>query len=94
MGKLLKYLENDNDRLQFFFAKTKTDKEKLKTKVKNTFTMIKNGVINREKEILLMIDKLYDKNYGSDKLIQESKILLELGQANEKKWDSSKNKNK
>ena len=50
--------------------------------------MIKNGVINREKEILLMIDKLYDKNYGSDKLIQESKILLELGQANEKKWDT------
>ena len=52
------------------------DKEKLKIKVQNVFTKIRNKVNEREEELLLQIDNIFDNKYINRDIINKVEKLL------------------
>ena len=64
----------------------KKNKEELKLKIQNIFTKIRNILNNREEELLLEVDKKFNKLYYNEDIIKQSeslpnkiKIYLEKG---------------
>ena len=71
------------------------NKEELKLKIQNIFTKIRNILNNREDELLLEVDKQYNKLYCNEKIIKQSenlpnkiKISLEKGKIVNKEWNN------
>ena len=78
------------------FQKIQKDKEDLIIKVQKIFTKIRNTLNDREDELLLQINNLYNDKYFNEDLIKKSeklpkkiKISLEKGKALNKEWDNN-----
>ena len=99
----IKYLEdieskfNENmKQLKEFFEKIDKNKEDLKLKVQNIFTKIRNALNDREIQLLLEIDDVYNNKYfdkniikKGEKLPKQIKLSLEKGKLIDKEWDNN-----
>ena len=98
-----KYLEEFSDKIEDLINKLKQkymeineSKERLKEKIAISFTKIRNALNERENEILLEVDNLFDKKYFKQSFINDNKNLsnqtklsLENSKVIDKDWDSS-----
>ena len=74
----------------------KKKKEDIKLQVQNTFTKIRNAINNREDEILLKLDNLFDIKYFSQDLVKKGeklpkviKSLLEKEKLMNEEWNNN-----
>ena len=98
LEKLSEELEKLINELKIVFEKISKDKEELKLNIQKIFTKIRNSINNREDEILLNVDTLFDNVYMKekdmndiDKYPNKIKNLLKLGKNTIDQW---KNNNK
>ena len=96
LEELSKNLEYTNKELKILFEKVNENKEELKLKIQNIFTKIRNSLNNREDELLLEVDKKFNKLYCNENIIKESenlpnkiKISLEKGKIINKEWNGN-----
>ena len=90
-------LEESINKLKKIFDKINENKENLKLKIQKIFTKIRNEINNREDELLLEVDKIFNDSFFNEDIIKESEKLpnkikesLEIGKIIENQW---KNKN-
>ena len=57
------------------FKEINEEKEKLKLKIKNIFTVLKDALNNRENELLVNVDKEYDDLFGKDNIIKDIELV-------------------
>ena len=96
---LSKTIEQLIQKLKNIFQKLIKNKEDLKLKIENIFTKIRNKINDREEELFLEVDELYDKIYFKEDLIKNSeslpneiKLSLEKGSSIDKEWNEEDNK--
>ena len=70
-------LQDSIDNLKIIFEKTIKDKDELNLKIKNTFSKIRSTLNNREEEILMEVNNLFDKMLCDKKIIEECDSLPE-----------------
>ena len=98
--KLLEELESNftqsMEKLRIIFQKIDKDKEDLKLEIQNIFTKIRNALNNREDELLLQIDNIYNDKFFNENIIKEGeklpkkiKFSLEKGKLIDKEWDNN-----
>ena len=82
--------------LKKIFQKIEKDKENLKLEIQNIFTKLRNAINNREDELLIEIDNIFNNNYFNEdiikkgeKLPKEIKISIEKGKLIDKEWDNN-----
>ena len=97
MENLSKNLEQSINLLNNFFEKIKSEKEDLKMKIQKIFTKIRNEINNREDELLLEVDREFEKIYFSEDIIKEGeklpnkiKISLEKSKLIDKEYNDNK----
>ena len=77
--KLLEELESNftqsMEKLRIIFQKIDKDKEDLKLEIQNIFTKIRNALNNREDELLLQIDNIYNDKFFNENIIKEGENL-------------------
>ena len=79
------------------FEKINEDKVNIKIKIQNIFTKLRNTINNREDELLLEVDKYYNKLFFSEDIIKNGEKLpnktkesLERGKIINKEWNNNK----
>jgi len=79
--------------LKELFEKVNENKENLKIKIQKIFTKIRNELNNREEELILEVDKKYEKTFNNEDIIKEweklpnkIKLSLERGKKIDKDW--------
>ena len=84
------------DELKIIVEKIRKNKEEIKLEIQKVFTNIRNAINNREDELLLEVDKEFEKIYLNEDILKESeklpnkiKISLERGKLIDKEWDNS-----
>ena len=89
------FMQSINE-LNELFEKMNENKENLKIKIQKIFTKIRSELNNREDELLLDIDKKYEKIFCNEDIIKECeklpnkiKISLERGKTIEKDWNDN-----
>jgi len=101
LQKNIKYLEDLSKNIQtsikelkVLFGKINESKEALKVKIQETFTKIRTQINEREDELLLEVDQLYEETYVSDNVIRDLdnlpnriKSSLDKGQIISKDWE-------
>jgi hypothetical protein len=98
--KCLEGLENKFNEsmkeLKEIIQKVEKDKEELKLEVQKIFTKIRNAINDREDELLIKIDHLFNDIFVNDdiinngeKLPKKIKLSLEKGKAINKDWDNN-----
>ena len=94
LEKISSSLEKSINELKIIFDKISKNKEELKINIQKIFTNIRNVLNNKEDELLLNIDKQFDKIFFDEKLIKESKtipnkikIYIEKGKIIDKEWN-------
>ena len=106
LNENIKYLENISlsieksmDELKNITTKIEKNKEEIKNKVSKTFTKLRNAINEREDEILILIDNLYNEYIFDEKLIKQSeklpnkiKKLLEEAKNVENDWKQNNKK--
>ena len=77
------------------FQKIEKDKEELILNVQKIFTKIRNTINDREDELLLEINNIYNDKYFNEDIIKKSeklpkkiKLSLEKGKVLNKEWDN------
>ena len=90
-----KFNENIN-KLKDIFEKIEKDKDDLKLKIQKIFTKIRNAINDREIQLLLKVDNLYNNNYFNEDIIKKGEKLpkkikssLERGKLLDKEWDNN-----
>ena len=105
LNENIKYLEDFSEKidnlineLKKLFKSIIESKEALKLKISNLFTKIRNTINEREDEILLNLDNIFDKNFfkediikNGEKLPYQIKIYMEKGKKIIKEWDDNIN---
>ena len=97
---ILKDLEIKFDKsfesLKKIYENAEKKKEDIKLQVQNTFTKIRNAINNREDEILLKLDNLFDIKYFSQDLVKKGeklpkiiKSLLEKEKLMNEEWNNN-----
>ena len=97
--KQLKDLSNNKydsiNNLKILYEKINEKKEESKLKIQRIFTKIRNVINNREDELLLRIDQIYDNIYFKEELVKESeklekeiKMFLEKDKILYTEWDN------
>lgn len=91
---LSKNIQTSIKELKVLFGKINESKEALKVKVQETFTKIRTQINEREDELLLEVDQLYEETYVSDNVIRDLdnlpnriKSSLDKGQIISKDWE-------
>ena len=98
--KYLKDIENkfneNMKELKEFFEQIEKDKENLKISIQNIFTKIRNALNEREIQLLLEIDNIYNNKYFNEDIIKKGeklpkqiKLSLNQGQLIDKEWDNN-----
>ena len=92
-------LEESLENLKINFNKINNHKDELKGNIQKLFTKIRNEINNREDEILLEVDRQYEKLYFNEEIIKEGeklpnkiKLSLEKSKVIEKEEENN-NKN-
>ena len=82
--------------LNIIFEEIEKNKENLKLEIQNVFTKIRNAINDREEQLLLDVDKLYDDKYFNEDIIKKSgklpkqiELSLEKGKLLDKEWDNN-----
>ena len=89
-------LQQSIEEVKLVFEKIQKDKEEIKTEIQKVFTKLRNNINDRENELLLNVDKLYEEQYNEDifnkceKLPNKMKISLEKGKLIEGNWNNNK----
>jgi len=103
LGENIKFLEelsinlqNTIKELKILLGNVNKNKEELKLKIQNIFTKIRNILNNREDELLLEVDKKFNKLYCNEEIIKQSenlpnkiKISLEKGKIINNEWNNN-----
>ena len=94
LEKLSLLLEESIKNLKVIFEKIKESKEELKTKIQKIFTKKRNELNEREDELLLEVDKKYDKLFFEEEFIKKNeklpnkiKISLEKAKIKDSDWN-------
>ena len=98
--KCLEELENkfngEMKELKEIFKKIEKGKEELKLEVQKIFTKIRNAINDREDELLLEIDNIFNNKFINDEIINKGeklpkqiKLSLEKGKSINKEWDNN-----
>jgi len=94
LEKLSLLLEASIKNLKVIFEKIKESKEELKTKIQKIFTKKRNELNEREDELLLEVDKKYDKLFFEEEFIKKNeklpnkiKISLEKAKIKDSDWN-------
>ena len=95
LENLSKNIDGSIKELKNMFQKIIQSKDELKIKVQKIFTEIRNEINEREDDIFLEIDKLYENTYINEKTIKEIdnlpnniKYSLEKGNLTNKEWNN------
>ena len=85
------------EQMKILYEKINIYKEELKLNVQKVFTKIRNTLNNREDELLLEINKIFNEEYINEKIIKECinlknkiNIMLEKGKIIDKNWNDDK----
>ena len=70
-------LQKSIEELKSIFEKINENKEEIKSKIQNVFTKIRNELNKREDELLLEVDKIFDKAYVDERILKDSEKLPE-----------------
>ena len=96
MEELSQNLEESVNELKIILTKINENKEGLKFKVQDIFTKMRNILNEREDELLLTIDKIFDNLFYKEESIKKSKKLpnyinkcLEKSKIINNEWDES-----
>ena len=96
LEELSKNLQSTIKELKILLENVNKNKEELKLKIQNVFTKIRNILNNREDELLLEVDKQFNKLYYNEDIIKLSenlpnkiKISLEKGKIINKEWNNN-----
>ena len=99
LEKLSKDVDKLINEMKILFEKVNKDKEELKLNIQKIFTRIRNAINDREDEILLKVNKLFDTIYIKenemneiDKYPNKIKELLKQGKNEIENWNNN-NKN-
>jgi len=97
LEKLEEFSKNINEsinKIKEIFENINKNKEELKQNIQKIFTQIRNAINNREDELLIEIDKKYEKCYYKEELIKDIgkmpdkiKIAKEKGSQIDKQWN-------
>ena len=68
-------MENSIKELKIIFEKINENKEELKTKIQKIFTKLRNELNNREDELLLEVDNMFEKEYCNENMIKDGEKL-------------------
>ena len=89
--------QNSVDKLKILIEKLTQNKEEVKLNIQKIFTNLRNSLNDREDELLLEVDKEFEKLYFNEEILKESqklpekiKISLEKGKILDKEWDNNK----
>ena len=89
-------LEESINKLKLIIENISKNKEELKLNIQNHFTKIKNALNEREDELLLNVDKLFNEIYfnedfikNNEKLTKKIKISLEKGKQIKDEWNKN-----
>ena len=89
-------LESSKDEFKKIVEKIVKNKEEIKLDIQKTFTKIRNAINNREDELLLEVDKLFEKNYCNEDILKDTEKLpnnisksLEKGKLIDKEWNNN-----
>jgi len=100
LKELSNTLQSSIDKLNIILEKISKNKEEVKLDIQKLFTKIRNELNNREDELLLEVDKVYEKMNFNDNILKESqklpnkiKISLEKGEKLCKEMDNNININ-
>ena len=95
LENLSKSLEESINKLKNIFEKINKNKEDIKLKIQKIFTTIRNEINNREDELILEVDKTFNKYYFDENIIKDSEKLpnkikesLEIGKIIENQWNN------
>ena len=84
------------NQLKDIFQKVEKDKEELKLEVQKIFTKIRNLINDREDELLLDIDTIFNDKFADDNIINKVgklpkniKLSLEKGKSINKEWENN-----
>ena len=98
ISNLFQSLIND---LKKILEEIDKNKEIVKEEIQKIFTKIRNELNNREDELLIEIDQIFEKKFNyenvdnilKDKIyLEKIKIFIEKGKITEKEWEKNKNK--
>ena len=98
LSKLFQSLIND---LKKIMEEIDKNKEEIKQEIQNIFTKIRGELNNREDQLLIEVDKIFEKKFNVesiDNILKEKKfnekikIFLDKGKIAEKEWDKNDNK--
>ena len=89
-------LDESINELKNLFEKINKDKEEIKLNINKQFTKIRNALNEREDELLLNIDKLFDNEYIKEDFIKDIekypkkiKLSLEKGKKMKDEWNDN-----
>ena len=98
LEELSKIFNNSNNELIKVIEKINENKENIKQNIQKIFTKLRNEINQREDELLLEVDKQFEKLYFKEDLIKENeklpdkiKTYLEKGNIIEKQWNNENN---
>ena len=103
LNENIKYLEDFSKTIEISINKLKEilkiideNKEKVKKKISEVFTKIRSTLNDREDELLLEVDKLFEKNFPKDDIIKQGektpnqiKYYLEKGKILNDDWNDN-----
>jgi uncharacterized protein YdhG (YjbR/CyaY superfamily) len=94
LDDLSKNIDGSINELKNMFQKITQSKDELKLKIQKIFTEIRNNINEREDELFLEIDKIYENTFINEKIMKEIEKLpnnikraLEKGNLSDKKWN-------
>jgi hypothetical protein len=98
LEELSKTLDESINKLKQLFEKMNEKKEDLKLKIQKIFTQIRNAINDREDNLLIEVDNIFNKYSIKEETIRESNQLpnkikesLDKGKNIDKKWSNDNN---
>ena len=98
LSKLFQSLIND---IKKNMEEIDKSKEEIKQEIQKVFTKIRAELNNREDQLLIEVDKIFEKKFNEEKedniikeknFLEKIKIFLDKGKIVEKEWDKNNNK--
>ena len=92
-------IENSINQLKKLFEDINESRENLKIQIAKIFTKLRNAINDREDEILLKLDEVFNRTFFNEDIIKKSealpnqiKVSLEKGKILDKEWENDNNK--
>ena len=96
MEEFSKTIESSINKLKEILKIIDENKEDVKKKISEVFTKIRSTLNDREDELLLQVDKLYEKNFLKEEIIKQGektpnqiKYFLEKGKILNDDWNDN-----